>query len=440
MALSYRVSHGGCLNGKLRVPGDKSISHRALLFGAVAEGETRVRGLLHSGDTHATRVALSNMGVIVTGKQDTLRIQGVGIDGLQAPAGQVLDVGNSGTSMRLLTGLLAGQKFASTLSGDDSLLTRPMERISEPLKRMGAAVSVSSSGTAPICIEPVEGLSAIRYKLPVASAQIKSCLLLAGLYAKGDTCVIEPQLSRDHTERLLAVFGYPVRRHDDAICITGGGKLIGTEVSVPADISSAAFFLVGAAISKGSDLTAEQVSVNPTRAGCVTILDRMGARIEVFNHRLLSGEPVADIRVRGSDLHGVDITPDLVASAIDEFPVLFVAAACASGTTRVRGVGELKHKESDRIGAMVEGLTRLGIHAAASRDGVTIEGGAFTGGVVNSFGDHRVAMAFAIAALGASAPIEVVDCANVATSFPNFVNLAASAGLVIEQISAGTGR
>jgi 3-phosphoshikimate 1-carboxyvinyltransferase len=433
MGLSYQVAPGGRLRGTIRVPGDKSISHRALLFGALAEGETGIRGFLASSDTAATRQALAAMGVRYSDTGERLCVHGVGTRGLRPPA-DVLDLGNSGTSMRLLAGLLAGQGFACTLSGDESLCRRPMHRITEPLQLMGGAVTASSEGTAPLRIEPAGELTAIRYTLPVASAQIKSCLLLAGIYATGETCVTEPVATRDHSERLLEAFGYPLRRDGNTVCVQGGGVLRGCEIDVPADISSAAFFLVGAAISEGSDVTLQQVSVNPTRAGCVEILNRMGARIEVLNERELSGEPVADVRVRGGGLRGIDIPQQMVAAAIDEFPALFIAAACAEGVTRLGGASELRHKESDRISAMAQGLTRLGINAETTEDGIVIEGGKLTGGQVDSLGDHRLSMAFAMAALGAGDMIEIDNCANVATSFPNFAGLAQEAGLGIQEV------
>jgi 3-phosphoshikimate 1-carboxyvinyltransferase len=361
-----------------------------------------------------------------------VRIEGVGLHGLRA-AGSELDLGNSGTSMRLLAGLLAGQRFASTLVGDASLSRRPMLRVTDPLARMGAQITTAEPGTPPLHIEPVEGLHHIDYRMPVASAQVKSCLLLAGLYADGETCVTEPAPTRDHTERMLAAFGHPVRRDGPRICSSGGGRLRACRLDVPGDISSAAFFLVGASIAPSSDLTLEHLGVNPTRIGVLNILRAMGADIQVLNPRDAGGEPVADLRIRSAPLKGIRIPEDQVPLAIDEFPALFIAAACAEGETLLTGAAELRVKESDRIQAMAEGLAVLGVEAEPRADGIRIRGGGYGGGTLDSGGDHRIAMAFAIAALRAGAPIEVRDCATVGTSFPGFAALATRAGLRIEE-------
>jgi 3-phosphoshikimate 1-carboxyvinyltransferase len=344
----------------------------------------------------------------------------------------MLDCGNSGTSMRLLCGLLAGQNFDCELTGDDSLRQRPMQRIAEPLGQMRAEIVTAGGGRPPLKITGVANMRGIEYRLPIASAQVKSALLLAGLYARGKTCVTEPAPTRDHTERMLAAFGYPVERNGGTVCVTGGGKLTATSIDVPADISSAAFFMVGASIAPGSDVTLEHVGVNPTRTGAIDILRLMGANIELINQRQAGGEPVADIRVRHAELRGIEIPVELVPLAIDEFPVLFVAAANARGVTVLRGAEELRVKESDRIQVMADGLRALGIGAEPAADGMRVMGGRYGGGVVDSHGDHRVAMAFAIAALRAGAPITITDCSNVATSFPGFVELAGSAGLKIK--------
>jgi len=430
--IEFQVTPGGRLWGRLRVPGDKSISHRAIMLGSLAEGETRVSGFLEGEDSLATLNAFRHMGVRIEGpEQGRLVIHGVGRRGLAAPAA-ALDLGNSGTSMRLLCGLLAGQGFPVTLSGDASLRSRPMQRVTEPLGRMGARIRTSPAGTAPLRIEPVRRLRAIDYRLPMASAQVKSCVLLAGLYADGETCVTEPAPTRDHTERMLAGFGWPVRRQGPRVCVRGGGRLEGCLIEVPADISSAAFFMVGAAIAEGSEITLEHVGVNPTRDGVINILRRMGADIQLLGRREVGGEPVADIRVRASRLRGIDIPPQQVPLAIDEFPALFIAAACAEGTTRLSGAGELRVKESDRIQVMADGLAALGVRVEATPDGIIIQGGGLHGGRVDSHGDHRIAMAFAMAALRADGAIRIADCANVDTSFPGFVELAAEAGLGIQ--------
>lgn len=429
--LRFRVGPGGRLRGRLRVPGDKSISHRSIMLGAIAEGTTRIEGFLEGGDSLATLAAFRAMGVpIERPGPGRVRIEGVGLHGLAAPAAP-LDLGNSGTSMRLLCGLLAGQRFAVTLVGDASLSRRPMRRVTEPLGRMGARIEATVEGTAPLRIEPPAGLAGIHYEMPVASAQVKSSLLLAGLYAEGETCVTEPAPTRDHTERMLAAFGWPVRRDGPRACVRGGGRLVGCDLDVPADISSAAFFLVGASIAPGSDLVLEHVGVNPTRTGVLDILRAMGADIEVLNPRSAGGEPVADLRVRAAPLSGIHIPEDRVPLAIDEFPALFVAAACAQGETLLTGAEELRVKESDRIQVMADGLAALGVFAEPRPDGILIRGGSYGGGRVDSHGDHRIAMAFAVAGLRAGGPVEIRDCANVNTSFPGFATLAAGAGLDI---------
>jgi 3-phosphoshikimate 1-carboxyvinyltransferase len=352
--------------------------------------------------------------------------------GLKAPK-ELLYLGNSGTSMRLLCGLLAGQSFDTTLTGDASLNRRPMRRIIAPLTQMGAHIDASETGTAPLHIHGGQILTGIGYMMPIASAQVKSCLLLAGLYARGKTCVTEPAPSRDHTERMLESFGYFVQRHETQVCLKGGGQLQACTIDIPADLSSAAFFLVGASIAPDADLFLEHVGINPTRAGIITILNRMGARLDILNERQIGGEPVADIRIRSAPLRGIQIPEELVPLAIDEFPAVFIAAACAEGKTVLTGAEELRYKESDRIQVMADGLRALGVQAQPIPDGLIIQGGTLSGGKVASHGDHRVAMAFAMAALRASQAIHITDCANVNTSFPNFVNLANRVGLIIKQ-------
>lgn len=428
--LTFQVQPGGALRGTRRVPGDKSISHRAVMFGALAEGITLVGGFLDGEDCLRTMKAFEAMGVRIDRTDATsLRVHGVGLRGLRAPV-QPLDLGNSGTSMRLMAGLLSGQDFATTLTGDESLSRRPMKRIIEPLAQMGARID-AQDGHAPLRIQPVAGLKGISYRSPVSSAQVKSGVLLAGLYAQGRTEVFEPQPSRDHTERMLRAFGVALEAEPGRAALRGGQALKAGVIEVPADISSAAFFLVGAAITPGSDLTLSGVGINPTRAGLLEILRRMGADLEILNPREQGAEPVADLRVRGGVLQGIDIGRELVALAIDELPAVFIAAACARGTTLVTGAEELRVKESDRIQSMCEGLWTLGVAAEPRPDGVRIAGGRLRGGTVHSHGDHRVAMSFAMAALRAEQPITILDCANVNTSFPGFAALAARAGLRI---------
>ena len=431
--VTFQLEPGGQLAGRVRVPGDKSISHRAVMLGAIADGVTEVDGFLEGADALGTIAALRALGVRVDGPDaGHVVVHGVGIDGLKPPAAP-LELGNSGTSMRLLAGLLAAQPFDATLTGDLSLSRRPMRRITEPLARMGAWIETAADGTPPLIVHGGHELAGIDYASPVASAQVKSAVLLAGLYARGRTCVREPAESRDHTERMLGGFGYPVEREGLVSCVEGGGRLRARYVDVPADISSAAFFLVGASIAPGSDLVLEHVGWNPTRTGVVEILRLMGADIEVLSEREAGGEPVVDLRVRAAELQGVTIPEHLVPRAIDEFPAVFVAAACASGRTVVTGAGELRVKESDRIGVMAEGLAALGIDATATDDGIVIEGGPLQGGRVRSHGDHRVAMSLAVAALRASGPVTVEDCLNVNTSFPGFADVARGLGLHLRE-------
>ncbi|MFM1897434.1 MAG: hypothetical protein RLZZ385_2508, partial [Pseudomonadota bacterium] len=363
-----------------------------------------------------------------------LTIYGVGKHGLQAPR-KPLYMGNSGTAMRLLCGLLAAQDFDSQLSGDESLSRRPMKRVTEPLQAMGARIETTAAGTPPLSIHGA-ALRGMHYDMPMASAQVKSCLLLAGLYAEGETSVTEPAPCRDHTERMLAGFGYPVVRHGATVSVTGGAHLRAASIDIPADISSAAFFLVAAAITPGSDLTLRHVGVNPTRTGILDLLKLMGARIELSNQREVGGEPVADLRISHAPLRGIDVPAELIPLAIDEFPVFFIAAACAEGTTVLHGAEELRVKESDRIQAMADGLRVLGVSHETFPDGIAIRGGPLGDGVIDSHGDHRIAMAFAVASLRAQGPITILDCGNVATSFPGFVELANQVGIPVQTQAA----
>ena len=422
---------GGSLNGTIRVPGDKSISHRSIMFGSLAEGITDVNGFLEGEDCLSTMRAFRAMGVeIEHSGEGRVRIHGVGLHGLKQPDA-ALDLGYSGTSMRLMAGLCAGQKFDVTLTGDKSLSTRPMRRVTDPLAQMGATIGTTEKGTPPLKIMGNSQLKSIVYDLPMASAQVKSCLLLAGMYAQGKTCVTEPAPTRDHTERMLQGFGYDVERDGSTVCLEGGGKLTAANIDVPADISSATFFMVGASIAEGSDILLENVGINPTRDGVISILKLMGADITLSNQKEICGEPVADIRVKSATLKGIDIPEDLVPLAIDEFPAIFVAAACAEGVTRLTGAEELRVKESDRIQVMADGLLALGIDVEPTPDGIVIQPGTFKGGSVDSHGDHRIAMSFSMAALRSSGDITIHDCDNVNTSFPHFIDLARQSGLNI---------
>ncbi|MEP1470573.1 MAG: 3-phosphoshikimate 1-carboxyvinyltransferase [Halieaceae bacterium] len=432
--MEFKLLPGGSLTGEARVPGDKSISHRSIMLGALAEGVTRVTGFLEGEDALATVAVFRAMGVEIEGPEEgRVTVHGVGLQGLKAPSGP-LDLGNSGTSIRLLSGLLAGQDFSCELTGDVSLCGRPMGRVINPLQLMGARIDSAEGGRPPLTIHGGHSLSAMHYDLPMASAQVKSCVLLAGLYANGRTSVTEPAPTRDHTERMLRGFGYPVANDDGVISLQGGGSLQATDIDVPADISSTAFFLVAASIAPGSDVLLTHVGINPTRIGVINILRLMGGDITVLNEREVGGEPVADLRVRYAPLQGIEIPADQVPLAIDEFPALFIAAACAEGRTVLSGAEELRVKESDRIASMAEGLTTLGVVNEVRDDGIVIEGGPMGGGTIRTFHDHRIAMAFAIAALRATDEIRVLDCDHVATSFPGFDALARGLGLQISTL------
>ena len=432
----FQISPGGQLNGETRVASDKSISHRSIIFGSLAEGVTHVTGFLEAEDTLSTLRAFRALGVVIDhhggGRVD---IHGVGLNGLKPPE-EPLYLGNSGTSMRLMCGLLAVQKFDSVLTGDASLSQRPMQRVTNPLAQMGASIETTSNGTAPIMIHGNSSMQGIEYSMKIASAQVKSCLLLAGLYANGTTIITEPAPTRDHTERMLEGFGYPLQRQESRVSITGNqSTLKPVTIDVPGDISSAAFFMVGAAISPGSDVLLKHVGINPTRTGIIEILRLMGADLQLKNQQNIGGELVADIHIRYSPLTGVTIPEHLVPLAIDEFPVIFVAAACAEGATLLTGAEELRVKESDRIQVMADGLQILSINAEATKDGMHIVGGKITGGEIDSHGDHRISMAFAIAGLQASSDIIINHCDNVQTSFPDFPEIAEHLGLNIQRIS-----
>lgn len=427
------------VSGRIKVPGDKSISHRSIMFAALAEGQSRIRGFLQGEDCIATRQAFEQMGVNIYDVGDEIIVDGVGLQGLCAPKNPI-DVGNSGTAMRLLAGLLAGQAFSSTLVGDDSLMKRPMGRVAKPLAAMGATIKTAAEGCAPITLSPNKGLTGIEYTQPVASAQVKSALLLAGLYAKTTVTIHEPGISRDHTERMLRHFGYSVKTLKNAdnrtTIMTGGNTLTAASINVPADISSAAFFLVAGAITPNSEIVLRQTGINPTRTGVIDILRLMGADICCENEQA-SAEPVADLVIRSSQLKGIEVPANLVPLAIDEFPIIFIAAACAEGAFVLRHAKELRVKESDRITAMATGLTALGVDCQVLDDGLIIYGNPDNpfpkAAAVNSLGDHRIAMAFAMAGIRAQQGINILDCENVATSFPNFRQLAAQVGMQIEE-------
>jgi 3-phosphoshikimate 1-carboxyvinyltransferase len=429
--LDWIASPARALHGEIAVPGDKSISHRAIMLSALADGVSRIRGFLEGEDTRATARIFGQMGVQVETPADGERIvHGVGLHGLHAPDG-ALDCGNSGTAMRLLAGVMAGQAFDCVLIGDASLSKRPMRRVTEPLARMGASIDTADGGTPPLRVHGGRRLRGIDYASPVASAQVKSAVLLAGLYAEGETSVTEPRPTREYTERMLAAFGWPITFGPGRARLSGGHALRAIDIDVPADFSSAAFFIVAATLVPGSELVLRGVGMNPRRVGLLHVLRAMGADIAEENRRDAGGEPVADLVVRHALLHGIEVPVGHVADMIDEFPILFVAAACAEGATTIRGAAELRVKESDRIAVMAAGLRALGIRVEETPDGAVIEGGRLGGGAVDSHGDHRCAMSFVVAGAVAAADVTIADCANVATSFPGFVELARRCGLAV---------
>ena len=437
MRRDWIASPGAPLRGSVRVPGDKSVSHRAVMLGALGEGVTTIDGFLEGEDTRATARILEQLGVRIEAPGANERtVHGVGLHGLRG-SDRVLDCGNAGTGMRLMAGLLAGQSFDSMLSGDASLQKRPMQRVIVPLQAMGARIDASDDGLPPLRIHGGRVLHGIDYSLPVASAQVKSAVLLAGLFASGETIVREPHPTRDYTERMLAAFGWPIEFAPGIARIEGGHRLRATRIHVPGDFSSAAFFLVAATLVPGSDLRIEAVGMNPRRTGLLHALRLMGADIREEHAREQGGEPVADLIVRHAPLHGIEVPAALVPDMIDEFPALFVAAAGARGTTLVRGAAELRVKESDRIGSMAAGLHALGIVVAETPDGAVIEGGRIAGGTVDSHGDHRVAMSFVVAAQLAQGDVRIGDIDNVATSFPGFAPLAMQAGMALDEIGPG---
>lgn len=412
----------------IELPGDKSISHRALMLGGIVDGDVHVSGFLPGDDNHATMMAMRQLGVtVIEHDETTLTVQGRGLYGLQ-PSSVPLDCGNAGTGMRLLAGLLAGQSFDSTLTGDAYLKRRPMGRIINPLSRMGAHIEAEGGGMAPLHIQGGHTLEGIEYTMPMASAQVKSALLLAGLYASGEVVITSPGVCRDHTERMLQTMGCACAL-GERVVMPCGQQPQATQITIPGDISSAAFFMVLAAIQPTGSLTLRNVGINPTRTGVIDILKQMGAKIDITNHRDAGAEPMADIVVHASQLNGIEIDPALVPLAIDELPVLMIAAACANGKTVLSGAAELRVKESDRIEATACGLRALGIEVETFADGMTVMGGQLAGGEINSAGDHRIAMAFAIAGAVAAAPVRILDCEHVQTSFPNFIALCEQVGI-----------
>ncbi len=425
---------GAPLSGELTPPGDKSISHRAVILASLATGQSRIEGLLDSEDVRATVNACRQLGMTLREDGDDLLLDGVGVHGLSAPLA-ALDMGNSGTAMRLLAGVLAAQPFCSELIGDRSLNARPMRRIVHPLALMGARIQTAESGTPPLLISGNSQLQGIHYKSPVASAQVKSCLLLAGLYAQGETWVSEPRKSRDHTEKMLPSFGVPLTDHG---AVSGGSRLIATHVRVPGDISSAAFFMAAAVMLPGSSLTLNKVGLNETRDGIIRVLEAMGADLQIVNRRMYGEEAVGDILIRHKGrLQGIDIPLPWIPSLIDELPIIMALAAVSDGLTRIRGAEELRVKESDRIAVMARGLESMGVRLTEYPDGMDIEGGAIRGGRVDGAGDHRCAMSFCILGQLADSDLEVRGCGNIDTSYPGFVHDLKSAGGRVVRIKSG---
>ncbi len=429
--MHFIISPGGSLKGELRAASDKSISHRAVLLASLADGVSEISNLLQGEDVRATIAAVRACGVEVREDRGRMTVVGGGLHSVEE-----INCGNSGTLMRLFSGVAAGWRIKTRLVGDESLMKRPMQRVSNPLSEMGADISVAEGGIPPVVIGDSGRLCGMTHTLPIASAQVKSALLLAGLRAEGETTVIESLATRDHTERMLEVFGANVRREELKATVVGGTALSPARFGIPADISSAAFLMVGAAMSEGSEILLKETGINPTRIGIIELLRRMGAQIEVLNLREMGAEPVADIHVIGGELRAINMKASDVPAAIDEFPALFIAAAAATGETTLSGAAELRHKESDRIQAMATGLKKLGVACEQSDDGIVIEGrgeksAVFSAGEVDSQGDHRIAMAFAMAALRAKGEITIRHCDNVATSYPGFVKQATAAGLRI---------
>lgn len=427
-ARRWRLRGPAVVGGTVRVPGDKSISHRALLLGALAHGTTRIRGLLQGEDCRATLAALRALGTEVDASADgTIAVRGRGPEALNEPE-RVLDAGNSGTTMRLLAGLLAGRPFCSVLTGDDSLRRRPMGRIVDPLRAMGATVLGRADGRFPPLAVQGGRLRGIAWNSPVASAQVKSAILLAGLQSEGETSVTEPMRSRDHTERLLGAFGVALQHTATTVTVAGGQRLEACDVTIPGDLSSAAFLLVAAAACEGSEMRVPCVGVNPTRTGLLEVLERMGAEVRQEGFQFVAGEPVADLVVRGGRLHGVRVGPELIPRLIDEVPALAVAAALAEGDTSIEGAAELRVKEVDRLAAVAEELSRMGAVISSTRDSLQIHGGAqLRGAAVQSRGDHRMAMSLAVAGLFAAGETVVEDVGCADTSFPGFASLLADA-------------
>ena len=433
----FTVKRGEGLRGEISVPGDKSISHRSIILASLAEGESTISGLLEGEDCLATIEVFKKMGIDISSKKGVYSVIGNGLQGLKEP-NEALDFGNSGTSIRLCAGLLSSQNFSSTLTGDKSLSSRPMQRVVDPLNAMGADITASEEGTLPISISPVKSLHAIEYSLPVASAQVKSCLMLAGLFAEGETKITEKTITRDHTERMFMEYGLPIEikpsGQSRTICVNKASRIYPQDIKVPGDFSSASFFILAALICPDSSIKIKNVGINETRIGFLHALRHMGANIELINVKNTS-EATADILVKTSSLKGISLNTALVANMIDEMPAFFVAAALAEGITIVKDAKELRTKESDRLQAMADSLNAFGIKNELSKDGIVIHGigseGTLKSAEIDSYGDHRIAMASAIGSLRSDGVVKILDCVNVNTSFPNFIDVCREVGIDI---------
>ena len=433
----FTVKRGEGLRGEISVPGDKSISHRSIILASLAEGESTISGLLEGEDCLATIEVFKKMGIDISSNKGIYSVIGNGLQGLKEP-NEALDFGNSGTSIRLCAGLLSSQNFSSLLTGDKSLSTRPMRRVVDPLNAMGADLAATDEGTLPIKVSPVKSLHAIEYSLPVASAQVKSCLMLAGLFAEGETKITEKTITRDHTERMFMEYGLPIEikpsGQSRTICVNKVSRIYPQDIKVPGDFSSASFFILAALICPDSSIKIKNVGINETRIGFLHALRHMGANIELINVKNTS-EATADILVKSSSLKGISLNTALVANMIDEMPAFFVAAALAEGITIVKDAKELRTKESDRLQAMAESLNAFGITNELSKDGIVIHGigseGTLNSAEIDSYGDHRIAMASAIGSLRSDSVVKILDCVNVNTSFPNFIDVCREVGIDI---------
>ena len=433
----FTVKRGEGLRGEISVPGDKSISHRSIILASLAEGKSTISGLLEGEDCLATIEVFKKMGIDISSKQGVYSVIGNGLQGLKEP-NEALDFGNSGTSIRLCAGLLSSQNFSSTLTGDKSLSSRPMQRVVDPLNAMGADLAATDEGTLPIKVSPVKSLHAIEYSLPVASAQVKSCLMLAGLFAEGETKITEKTITRDHTERMFMEYGLPIEikpsGQSRTIRVNKASRIYPQDIKVPGDFSSASFFILAALICPDSSIKIKNVGINETRIGFLHALRHMGANIELINVKNTS-EATADILVKTSSLKGISLNTALVANMIDEMPAFFVAAALAEGITIVKDAKELRTKESDRLQAMADSLNAFGIKNELSKDGIVIHGigseGTLKSAEIDSYGDHRIAMASAIGSLRSDDAVKILDCVNVNTSFPNFIDVCREVGIDI---------